>query len=287
MLNHGRRPARALRALAATIAAGGLLVAAPVWAQGQPAQPRDAAPALGTATGKIQGRIVEKGKDPIPYANVVVLGSKLGTMTDENGNFLLVGVPVGKVQVQAQAIGYGILKQEVAIDAGAIAKVDFNFGQSAVVKQLEEIEVSAQRRIDLKSSTTKQSITAEKLRELPVDNLRDAIGTKAGVVAASDGLVAVCYRGRPMPGPGQSNLVDQRCAYSEDGGVSFGDEIVLGPASDIRFAAMVFPPGTKFLGDYAGVTVSDGVIHAAWARSSAMGLSMGRHQTIWSATILP
>jgi len=188
MLHHGRRPTTTLRALAAAIAAGGLLVAAVAWAQGQPAQPKEPAPALGTATGKIQGRILEKGKDPIPYANVIVLGTKLGTMTDENGNYLLVGVPVGKIQVRAQPLGYGMQTQEVVVDAGATAKLDFNFGQSAVVKQLEEIEVRGERRIDVKTSTTKQSITAEKLKELPVDNLRDAIGTKAGVVAASDGL---------------------------------------------------------------------------------------------------
>src|SRR6185295_20137406 len=44
-------------------------------------------------------------------------------------------------------------------------------------------EVSAIKRIDTKSSTTKQSISAEKLKELPVDNLRDAVATKACVVA--------------------------------------------------------------------------------------------------------
>jgi hypothetical protein len=51
------------------------------------------------------------------------------------------------------------------------------------VKQVEEIVVTGERRIDTKSSTTKQSITAEKLREMPVDNLSQAVATKAGVVA--------------------------------------------------------------------------------------------------------
>ena len=153
-----------------------------------PAAAKPAAPTSAGGTGKITGHILEKGKDPIAYANITVLGTKIGTMSDENGNFLLVGVPVGTVQVKAQAIGFEAQVQDVQVDAGATATLNFNVGESKVVKQLEEIEVRAEKRIDTKSSTTKQSITAEKLKELPVDNLREAVGTKAGVVAASDGL---------------------------------------------------------------------------------------------------
>ena len=51
-----------------------------------------------------------------------------------------------------------------------------------VVPEAAELHPAPPEAIDLKSSTTKQSITAEKLRELPVDNLREAVGTMAGVV---------------------------------------------------------------------------------------------------------
>ncbi|HYM81820.1 MAG TPA: TonB-dependent receptor, partial [Candidatus Limnocylindria bacterium] len=135
-----------------------------------------------TGTGRIAGKVTEKGQ-AVAFANVIVLGTKQGTQTDESGSFVLVGVPVGTVQVQIQAIGYEKLVQTVAVNAGQTATLNFNLGASRVVKELEEIEVRAEKRIDVKSSTTKQSISAEKLKELPVDNLREAVGVKAGVVA--------------------------------------------------------------------------------------------------------
>lgn len=158
----------------------GLSWTAPVLAQTPPAA-APAAPARGT--GRIAGRVTERGKEPIAFANVTIPATKQGTMTDENGNFVLPGVPVGTVQVQVEAIGFGKQVLTVQVAASATAPLNFNFGESKVVKQIEEIEVRAEKRIDTKSSTTKQSITAEKLREIPVDNLREAVSTKAGVVA--------------------------------------------------------------------------------------------------------
>jgi outer membrane receptor for ferrienterochelin and colicin len=185
MFNDGRRLVASGIALAL-----GLALAFPAAAQAQAGAPAPGAggPALGTGSGKITGRILEKGKEPIAYANVIVLGTKLGTMTDEAGTFLLVGVPVGPVQIQVQATGYDKQVQTVQVNAGATSTLNFDFGAQKITRTFEEIEVRAEKRIDTKSSTTKQSITAEKLKELPVDNLREAVGTKAGVVAASDGL---------------------------------------------------------------------------------------------------
>ncbi len=165
---------RLMRVLPAVLL--GVVLAAPVMAQQKPA-------AGAGATGRIAGKITEKGKDPIPFANIIILGTRQGTAADENGNFVLPGVPVGTVQVQVQAIGYDKMVQAVEVNAGQTATVTFNFGASKVVKEIEEIVVTAEKRIDTKSSTTKQSITAEKLREIPVDNLRDAVATKAGIVA--------------------------------------------------------------------------------------------------------
>jgi outer membrane receptor protein involved in Fe transport len=140
------------------------------------------APAAGS-TGRIAGRVTEGGKDPIPYANVILLGTKQGAMTDEKGNFVIPGVPAGTYTLQAQEVGHGKLTQQVTVNVGQTATVNFSFGEAKTVKTLEEIEVRAEKRIDVKSSTTKQSISAEKLKELPVDNLRDAVATKAGVIA--------------------------------------------------------------------------------------------------------
>ncbi|MEQ1834451.1 MAG: carboxypeptidase-like regulatory domain-containing protein, partial [Candidatus Eisenbacteria bacterium] len=82
-------------------------------AQTRPATPAPAA--AGATTGRIAGKATEKGKDPVSYANVVVLGTKQGTQTDENGAFIIAGVPVGTYQVKLQAIGYDPVIQQVQV----------------------------------------------------------------------------------------------------------------------------------------------------------------------------
>jgi len=149
------------------------------------AKPAAAKPAVakpGAAVGTLIGRVTDKG-DPVPYANVIILGTKQGAMTDEDGRYRITGVSVGTVQVKAQVIGNDAVTKEVEINAGGVATLDFTVGASKVVKTIEEIEVTAEKRIDTKSSTTKQTISAEKLKEIPVDNLSQAIATRAGIVS--------------------------------------------------------------------------------------------------------
>jgi len=174
MIRSVRRPVRAL-VMAAAFLAGAL----PALAQTRPAPPPPAA-----NTGRISGRALEQGKEPVPFANVIVLGVKgAGTMTDETGAFVISGVPVGSYEVKLQAIGYEPIIQKVQVNAGQTALLNFTVGATKVVKEVETIEVRAEKRIDTKSSTTKQTISAERLKEIPVDNLSQAIATKAGIVA--------------------------------------------------------------------------------------------------------
>src|SRR5215467_1177534 len=86
------------------------------------------APRPSASTGKITGKIYEKGKDPAAYVNVIVLGTKQGAQTDENGSFTIVGVPVGTAQVQVQAIGFVKQVKEVQVNAGQTASVEFTLG---------------------------------------------------------------------------------------------------------------------------------------------------------------
>ncbi len=180
---------RRLFTLVVTLATG-LSLAVPAFAQTRaPAWPRTTtAPGPGVLAGTISGKVTDRSKDGIAFANVIVLGTKQGTMTDDNGNFVIRGVPVGTQQIRVLATGYDPILETVQVNAGATATLSLTVGASKITKTIEEIEVKAERRIDTKSSTTKQNLSGEKLKELPVDNLSQAIGTKAGVVARGGDL---------------------------------------------------------------------------------------------------
>ena len=73
-----------------------------------------ATPALVLAqnTGKISGVVTDADTgDSIPGAQVVVVGTTLGAITDVDGNYFIIGVPVGAYDVQARFVGY----QEVVL----------------------------------------------------------------------------------------------------------------------------------------------------------------------------
>ena len=116
---------------------------APKAAPAQPAAPRPAVAApkaaapVASAYGKIQGRVTARG-EPVPFANVIIQGSKQGTQADDNGNFVIVGVPVGEVSVRAMATGYDAQVQKVQVNAGATATLNFAFGEQKVVKELDD-----------------------------------------------------------------------------------------------------------------------------------------------------
>jgi outer membrane receptor protein involved in Fe transport len=170
--------------LLAVLAVGLGLAAAvsPVLAQSAPSRPTTA-PAGGAQFGKIAGRVLDPSGTPAQYVNVIILGRQQGTTTDEDGRYLLTPVAVGTVQLRAMLVGFDAQTREVEVNAGQTTTVDFRFTEQKVVKEIDEIVVKAERRIDTKSATTKQNITAEKLKEIPVDNLRDAVAVKAGIVA--------------------------------------------------------------------------------------------------------
>ena len=55
-----------------------------------PAAPAGAATA---SPGKLAGRVLDERQQPLAYANVIVLGTRVGTMTNENGEYTIPGVP--------------------------------------------------------------------------------------------------------------------------------------------------------------------------------------------------
>ena len=143
---------------------------------------------LPPVTGRITGRVTERGEIPISHATVKVLATKIRTMTDENGEYLLAEVPVGSQRIQVDALGYEGEARAIQVKSGSAVWLDFELGEATVVQTVEEIQVRAARRIDATSSTTRYHISREEFDELPVDGVREAVGIKAGVIARSGAL---------------------------------------------------------------------------------------------------
>ena len=100
-----RRPLRAAPLLAVPLA---LLVSLALFT----------APAV-AQTGTVQGRVTTSGDgDPVLGARVALVGTNIGTQTDDDGRFVLLNVPVGTQQIQVLLIGYAMGTLQLRVRPG-------------------------------------------------------------------------------------------------------------------------------------------------------------------------
>jgi iron complex outermembrane receptor protein len=92
------------------------------------------------ATGTISGRVVDStSQQPISNVTVSIAGTQRGTLTGNNGSFVLAGVPAGQQTVRVARIGYASKQQAVTVTPGATATADFAI--TTVAASLSEVVV--------------------------------------------------------------------------------------------------------------------------------------------------
>ncbi|NOX38024.1 MAG: TonB-dependent receptor [Calditrichaeota bacterium] len=80
--------------------------------------------------GKIRGVVIDKGTgEPLPAANIVLVGTLHGTTTDVDGTFIL-DVDPGDYTVRVSYLGYETLEKEVSVGPGETVTVNFEVAES-------------------------------------------------------------------------------------------------------------------------------------------------------------
>ena len=101
-----------------------------------------------TYSQKIRGKITNN-KESIPFVNISVKGTSIGTASDVNGFFVLRDVPLGKQQLVVSAIGYNKHKEFLIVKKGEntfnpILKESFyNLDQVVVTGNMKESFIQA------------------------------------------------------------------------------------------------------------------------------------------------
>src|SRR5205085_3162346 len=77
-------------------------------------------------TGVITGQVIDSAtRQPIAGVNIVVEGTRLATITRDDGSFTIGGVPAGTHTVRARRIGYGSVPMVVNVSDGSTVSVEF------------------------------------------------------------------------------------------------------------------------------------------------------------------
>ncbi len=139
-------------------------------------------------TGKITGVVLDaQSGEPLPFVNVVIVGTTFGAATDQNGHFVILNIPPGVYSVKASMVGYSSQTiEEVAVRADLTTKLTFKLSVKSV--SLSSVVVKAKKNLIIKDETSSTAIVDSKtLTELPVATFQDMLGLQAGWVRSSNG----------------------------------------------------------------------------------------------------
>ncbi len=141
-------------------------------------------------TGKIAGLIIDSSTgEPLPFANIIVVGTNFGAASDVNGHFIILNIAPGKYSVKASMVGYSSQTiEEVIIRADLTTNLDFKLTEKSV--SLGDIVVKAEATLVIKDETSRTAIVNSKaFTELPVASLQDMVGLQAGWTKGADGEI--------------------------------------------------------------------------------------------------
>ncbi|MFA4907319.1 MAG: TonB-dependent receptor [archaeon] len=143
-------------------------------------------PVIAGTRGKISGTVIEKSTgNPLIGVNIVIENTDLGGVTDKEGNYFILNVPVGLYSLQFSFIGYRVVKVK-SVNVIQDLVTEINVEMESRVIDMGAVEVVAQRPLIHKevSSSTK-TISSDEFKNLPVESVASVINNSAGVASGN------------------------------------------------------------------------------------------------------
>jgi hypothetical protein len=154
----------------------------------------------------VKGRVLDAlNNEPLPFVNVVISGTNIGTLTDAAGNFKFEGLKPGFIRIQASSIGYhNSLSPEIEISNTKLASVEIRLDRRNT--EIEEVTVSASPfRKTEESPLSMKTIGIAEIEKSPGANrdISQVIKSFAGVLSSPSFRNDIIIRGG---GPSESRF---------------------------------------------------------------------------------
>ena len=151
--------------------------------------------ALSANKADIVGKITDKiTGEPLPFANIQIVGTSIGTAADLDGNYVLKNVEEGEHTLKISFMGYQSKEVQIKIDNKGnklILNVSLDY---QILESGEVVLVTAQakRQLDainnqLSSNSIINAISADRIQELPDANAAESVGRLPGVSLQREG----------------------------------------------------------------------------------------------------
>ena len=153
---------------------------------------------IAQSKGTIKGFLADKetNNEPLPFANIQIKGTTIGTTTDFDGNYFL-NVPAGSHVLVFSFLGYQSVEKAFAIEAGESITINEIMSaeegvslEEVVIKSSSSKEAASALLLDQKKAVViKTTIGAQELSVKGVSNAEGAVTKTAGVSKGSKNIV--------------------------------------------------------------------------------------------------
>src|SRR5688500_10681783 len=142
------------------------------------------------STGKIQGRVVDsQSGQPIAAAQVEVVGTNRGNITNDDGYYFINDVPAGLMDIRAVSIGYQeVVVSDQRILAGQTHTQNFSMAPTAIELEVLVIEGEQNPLVPRDQVTSRAIVTGEEIDNMPIDNSASIIALQPGVISTNNGI---------------------------------------------------------------------------------------------------
>jgi hypothetical protein len=122
-------------------------------------------------TGNIKGRIYNsKNNEPIPFTNIIIEGTNIGSTSDLDGNFIFTNVKPGFLKIAASFVGFErFISTEFMVTSGKTRYIDIPMKEMAIKLSEVEIKTTTFRR-DEESPLSMKSIGIADIEKSPGSN---------------------------------------------------------------------------------------------------------------------
>ena len=157
-------------------------------------------------TGTIEGRIFNsKNNEPVPFANIVVWGTSIGSSSDFDGNFKFAGLAPGYIELRVSAVGFEpYVSEAIMVTNARTAFIEIPLEEASV--ELEGVVVTASPfRKSEESPVSLQRIGIDEIEKNPGGNrdISRVIQSLPGVASTPAYRNDVIVRGG---GPGENRF---------------------------------------------------------------------------------
>lgn len=135
----------------------------------------------------IRGSVIDAvTKDPLPGANIILMGTSIGAASDNEGKFIIRNIPAGSYNIKASYVGYESSDLKVSLKNGGTFNTEFKLNPVGIKGQTVTVTAQASGQNEainqqLSSVQIKNVVSLARIRELPDANAAESVARLPGV----------------------------------------------------------------------------------------------------------